>query len=209
MSFADCRKEMQRRQDPPPVLRHCSLGTRFYRCLEHLPNELVTTRALEINRCSFRAEHQALDARESGGYERSDHGRQNSDHRRRLCRLLGCGCGSASRRPAGGSDPGCAEASARIRPRLYEAKPETLGVALLPLLRKIDVSFLGGEAVGLDAAAKVVTLATGDRLTYDRLVVATGSRMRRPPVPGSEAACSVDTQAEAIAFLITPISPPN
>jgi NADH dehydrogenase len=87
-----------------------------------------------------------------------------------------------------------------IRPRLYEAKPETLGVALLPLLRKIDVSFLGGEAVGLDAAARVVTLATGERRAYDRLVVATGSRMRRPPVPGSETAYSVDTQAEAIAF---------
>src|SRR6185436_13796392 len=37
-------------------------------------------------------------------------------------------------------------------------------------------------------------------LPYDRLVVATGSRMRRPPVPGAEAAFSVDTQAEAIAF---------
>jgi NADH dehydrogenase len=32
------------------------------------------------------------------------------------------------------------------------------------------------------------------------LVVATGSRMRRPPVPGAESAFSVDTQAEAIAF---------
>jgi NADH dehydrogenase FAD-containing subunit len=87
-----------------------------------------------------------------------------------------------------------------IRPRLYEAKPETLAVALLPFLRKIDVSFVRGAAIRLDTAAKVVTLAAGDRLAYDRLVVATGSRMRRPPVPGAEAAFSVDTQAEAIAF---------
>jgi NADH dehydrogenase len=87
-----------------------------------------------------------------------------------------------------------------IRPRLYEARPETLGVALLPLLRKVDVSFVRGEAIRLDTAAKTVTLAAGDRLAYDRLVVATGSRMRRPPVPGAEAAFSVDTQAEAIAF---------
>jgi NADH:ubiquinone reductase (H+-translocating) len=87
-----------------------------------------------------------------------------------------------------------------IRPRLYEARPETLAVALLPLLRKIDVGFVRGEAVRLEAAAKLVTLTAGDRLTYDRLVVATGSRMHRPPVPGAEAAFSVDTQAEAVAF---------
>lgn len=99
-----------------------------------------------------------------------------------------------------------------VRPRLYEARPEALGVDLLPLLRKVDVSFVRGEATRLDTAAKTVTLAAGDRLAhsrpkdgvaslaYDRLVVATGSRMRRPPVPGAEAAFSVDTQAEAMAF---------
>jgi NADH:ubiquinone reductase (H+-translocating) len=87
-----------------------------------------------------------------------------------------------------------------IRPRLYEARPETLAVAVPPLLRKVDVNFVRGEAIGLDTAVKTVTLADGDLLPYDRLVVATGSRMRRPPVPGAEAAFSVDTQAEAIAF---------
>jgi NADH:ubiquinone reductase (H+-translocating) len=87
-----------------------------------------------------------------------------------------------------------------IRPRLYEARPETLAVVMPPLLHKVDVTFVRGEAVGLDTAAKTVTLADGDRLPYDRLVVATGSRMRRPPVPGAEGAFSVDSQAEAIAF---------
>ena len=87
-----------------------------------------------------------------------------------------------------------------MRPRLYDARPETLAVDLKPLLRKVNVGFVRGEAIGLDTAAKAVTLAAGDRLAYDRLVVATGSRMRRPPVPGAVAAFSVDTQAEAIAF---------
>jgi NADH dehydrogenase len=87
-----------------------------------------------------------------------------------------------------------------MRPRLYEARPETLAVDLEPLLRKVDVGFVRGEAIGLDTAAKAVTLAAGDRLAFDRLVVATGSRMRRPPVPGAAAAFSVDTQGEAIAF---------
>jgi NADH dehydrogenase len=88
----------------------------------------------------------------------------------------------------------------QIRPRLYEVRPETLGVDLLPLLGKVDVAFVRGEAVELDTAAKTVTLAAGDRLAYGRLVIATGSRMRRPPVPGAETAFSVDTKAEAIAF---------
>jgi len=88
----------------------------------------------------------------------------------------------------------------QIRPRLYEAKPETLGVDLLPLLKKVAVDFAQGEAAGLDPETRTVTLADGDQLSYDRLIVATGSRIRRPPVPGAEAAFSVDTQAEAIAF---------
>jgi NADH:ubiquinone reductase (H+-translocating) len=87
-----------------------------------------------------------------------------------------------------------------IRPRLYEAKPETLAVAVPPLLRQVDVNFVQGEAIGLDTTVKTVSLGDGGRLSYDRLVVATGSRMRRPPVPGADAAFAVDTQAEAIAF---------
>lgn len=87
-----------------------------------------------------------------------------------------------------------------IRPRLYEANPETLAVDMLPHLRKIDIDFVRDAATGLDAAAKIVMLASGEQLAYDRLVVATGSCMRRPPVPGAAAAFSVDTQAEAIAF---------
>jgi len=87
-----------------------------------------------------------------------------------------------------------------VRPRLYEAKPETLVVDLRPLLREVGVNFVRGEALRLDTVAKAATLAGGGRLAYDRLVVATGSRMRRPTVPGADAAFSVDTLAEAIAF---------
>ena len=88
----------------------------------------------------------------------------------------------------------------QIRPRLYEANPETLGVDLLPLFDEVAVNFAQGEAAGLDTDKKTVILADGEKLSYDRLIVATGSRMRRPPVPGAEFAHSVDTQAEAIAL---------
>jgi NADH dehydrogenase len=88
----------------------------------------------------------------------------------------------------------------QMRPRLYQARPETLGVDLLPLLRDAGVRFIKGEAVGLDAAAHTVELADAARVKYARLVVATGSAMRRPPVPGAENAYSIDTQDEAVVF---------
>src|SRR3546814_6173869 len=69
-----------------------------------------------------------------------------------------------------------------MRPRLYEARPETLGVDLLPLLAKTGGRFIAGEATGLELGDGAVVLGTGARVGYDRLVVATGSRKRRPPV---------------------------
>lgn len=88
----------------------------------------------------------------------------------------------------------------QMRPRLYEARPDTLGVELLPLLAAAGIRFVAGDACGLDAVGRAVALRSGDQLRYDRLVVATGSRMRRPPVPGADAAHSIDTQREAVAL---------
>src|SRR4029453_4614532 len=51
------------------------------------------------------------------------------------------------------------EPALEMRPRLYEARPETLAVDLLPLLRKVDVSFVRGAAIRLDTAAKTVPTA--------------------------------------------------
>ncbi len=45
---------------------------------------------------------------------------------------------------------------------------------------------LGVRAVGIDAAARVVELADGRRLPYDRLALATGTRVRRLTVPGAD-----------------------
>ena len=42
----------------------------------------------------------------------------------------------------------------------------------------------GVLATGLDAASKSVLLSTGERLAYDRLLMATGSRPFVPPIPG-------------------------
>jgi NADH:ubiquinone reductase (H+-translocating) len=88
----------------------------------------------------------------------------------------------------------------QMRPRFYEARPETLSVDLLPLLDAAGVGFLRGNAESLDLPASEVLLSLGRRLPFDRLVVATGSVMRRPPIPGAELAHSIDTQTEAVAL---------
>ena len=88
----------------------------------------------------------------------------------------------------------------QIRPRLYEADPVSLQVDLLPLLDRIDVGFNRAEATGVDLAAGVLELNGRQSVDYSRLVVATGSRIRRPPIPGANEAYAIDTVSEAIAF---------
>ena len=92
------------------------------------------------------------------------------------------------------------ERTLQMRPRLYEAEPETLQIDLVPLLRKVDVDFVRAEAIALDPVARTVVLANGPEIAYARLVVATGSAMRRPPVRGADEAYSIDTVEEAISF---------
>ncbi|HEY1710112.1 MAG TPA: FAD-dependent oxidoreductase [Rhizomicrobium sp.] len=45
---------------------------------------------------------------------------------------------------------------------------------------------LGVGATRIDRAAKTVTLADGRSISYDKLLLATGSRVRRIPVPGAD-----------------------
>ncbi|MCB0873203.1 MAG: FAD-dependent oxidoreductase [Actinobacteria bacterium] len=51
--------------------------------------------------------------------------------------------------------------------------------------RNIDVR-LGAEATEIDTDGRAVVLSDGQRVTYDRLLIATGARPVRPPIPGIE-----------------------
>ena len=51
----------------------------------------------------------------------------------------------------------------------------------------IDVK-RGERAIGIDTAAKTVSLASGGTVGYDKLLIATGSRPMAPPIPGMDSA---------------------
>ena len=90
-----------------------------------------------------------------------------------------------------------------IRPRLYEPTLDDVRVPLGTLLESAGVEMDLGEVTDIDAASRSVTVATGSAshtLRYDRLILAAGSRLRRPAVPGAEHTFSVDTYAEAMAL---------
>src|SRR3954454_25195960 len=92
-----------------------------------------------------------------------------------------------------------------VRPRLYEPKPETLTAPLLDVLKAIDVVYAQGSAETIDTKARTVVIAAAKgakkSLSYDRLVVATGSRLFRPNIPGlAEHGFSVDSLDDAIAL---------
>lgn len=92
-----------------------------------------------------------------------------------------------------------------VRPRLYEKNPETLTAPLLDVLKAIDVTYVQGSVETVEAQSRMVKIATtkGTRktLSYDRVVVATGSRLFRPNIPGlAEHGFSVDSLDDAIAL---------
>lgn len=91
-----------------------------------------------------------------------------------------------------------------IRPRLYEADPERMRVSFDRVLGPIGVGRVAATVTGIDTAARRVTAVGRDgsavELGYDRLVLAAGSRVLPPAVPGAEHVFDVDTMPAAAAL---------
>ena len=97
------------------------------------------------------------------------------------------------------------QAELRIRPRFYEADVHKMMAPLGKLFDAVGVKFVQGSADNIDAASKHVTYrdATGviQTLSYDRLVMAAGSRVVRPDLDGMlEHAFDVDEIEQASAL---------
>ncbi|MEH6629355.1 MAG: FAD-dependent oxidoreductase [Halopseudomonas aestusnigri] len=87
-----------------------------------------------------------------------------------------------------------------IRPRLYEGAGEDKRVLLKPLLDRIGVEFIQGSVEGVDPETKEVSMSggRGKTLRYDSVILATGSQLKKLPVPGVEQyTFSADTYEDA------------
>ena len=93
-----------------------------------------------------------------------------------------------------------------VRPRLHEAHPgSAMRVPLREVLDPIGVELIEATVGDLDPAGRAVTARhTSGReevVAFDHLLLAAGSRLERPPVPGADRhAWSVDTYDESIAL---------
>jgi NADH:ubiquinone reductase (H+-translocating) len=91
-----------------------------------------------------------------------------------------------------------------IRPRLYEADPGQMRVPLDRILAPVGVQRLRASVTRIDTGSREVTTLdqAGERRTigYRRLVLASGSRLRRPDLPGAEFLHDVDTMEGALAL---------
>ncbi|MGH3678208.1 MAG: NAD(P)/FAD-dependent oxidoreductase [Mycobacterium sp.] len=81
-----------------------------------------------------------------------------------------------------------------IRVRNYEADLSACRIPLQDLLDPAGVGHITAEVTGIDPTAATVSTADGARLGYDRLVMALGSRVVKPDLPGlAEFGYDVDT----------------
>lgn len=91
-----------------------------------------------------------------------------------------------------------------IRPRLYESHPEDKRISLDRVLGPLGVQRVAGAVCGIDTNRRQLAIAQRDGnsfdLDYDRLVLATGSRLVRPPVIGERYVFNVDTISTATAL---------
>ncbi|KMS56319.1 FAD-dependent pyridine nucleotide-disulfide oxidoreductase [Novosphingobium barchaimii LL02] len=75
-----------------------------------------------------------------------------------------------------------------IRPRLYEAVLENMDPDVSELLAAVGVRHIGGLIQDIGVEGREATIVHGDgavqSIKWDRFVLATGSRLATPPIPG-------------------------
>ena len=84
----------------------------------------------------------------------------------------------------------------RIRPRFYESEVHLMTASLTDLFEATDIKFVKGFADSIDVSNKRVEYVSAQGiqswLSYDKLVLASGSRVVRPALEGVEHAFDVD-----------------
>ncbi|MFV3382433.1 NAD(P)/FAD-dependent oxidoreductase [Pseudomonas sp. NY15354] len=95
------------------------------------------------------------------------------------------------------------QAELRIRPRFYESDVHSMKAELGALFESVGVTFIKGYAQTIDVQGRAVGYTDADgqlrHIAYDRLVLAAGSQVARPAVPGlAEHAFDVDQMESAM-----------
>jgi NADH dehydrogenase len=90
-----------------------------------------------------------------------------------------------------------------VRPRLYEEGPANFRAPLTEIFEATGVKFIQGTVERIHVERRAVDLTSVDgqssTVAYDRLVLATGSRLFRPSIPGlADHTFSVDQTDEAV-----------
>lgn len=85
-----------------------------------------------------------------------------------------------------------------LRPRLYQSPSPTMAPPLKPVLEAAGVAMIPADLVGRDGSTAV--FSDRQNVTFGRIVIATGSRMRTPALPGVDLTQSIDDLPSAERF---------
>jgi NADH dehydrogenase len=92
-----------------------------------------------------------------------------------------------------------------VRPRFYEDNAASMAVPLLDIFATVGVRFIAGQVQAIIAGRDMVTYVEPGgllcSLSYDRLILAAGSVLHRPAIPGLvEHAFNVDQLGDAVVL---------
>lgn len=76
------------------------------------------------------------------------------------------------------------DSSLVIRPRLYQENAANFAAPLDDLFAVIGVEFVKGKVSSIDVAKRAVEVDGGTSVSYDRLILAAGSQLALPDIPG-------------------------
>ena len=92
-----------------------------------------------------------------------------------------------------------------IRPRFYEDRFEDMRIPMKKYFDPLGIALKIGKIIRIDTDQRTVLSVDShqgkpESFSYDALILASGSRLKRPAIPGFDHAMSVDTFEDAVAL---------
>lgn len=84
-----------------------------------------------------------------------------------------------------------------IKPRLYEEDLEETQIELIKYCEPLGIKLVVGKIVSIDPYNSKIVLSNENEMSYDTLILAAGSQLKRSVVPGIEKTFNVDSISEA------------